>query len=449
MRRVRSKLVRLIALGVVLLCLRGYATWGASAAPEFTLPVAVPIVADDRGASQAIRFLEGRVREDPENFHAYNKLAGAYLQRLRDTGNVQFLELTFRAARASLASVPAEQNVGGLAALAQAEHAAHDFAAARDHALQLVQLDPAKSYPYELLGDALLEVGDYERATEAFSRMEALSGGFGTQTRLARLAVLEGDTETAQRRFFRALALALDAPAPSRETVAWVRWQFGETSFAVGDYATAERHYRDALTTFPGYHNALVALGRVRAARGDLAGAVEAYEEAVLRLPDPAFVAALGDLYALAGREDDATRQYALVEQIARLGALNGSLYDRQLALFYADHDLHADQAYAMALAEFQVRRDVYGADAAAWTALKAGRVAEARASISEALRLGTRDARLLYHAGMIARADGDDASARDYLRDALSLNPKFDPLHAAVAQRALDELTSAASDPR
>ena len=443
MSRVNNKLVRLAAFGLALLCLKAYAGWGTSvAAPSFALPPAAPIAADERGAAHAMRFLEGRIREDPENFRVYNRLAGAYLQRMRETGNVQYLELASRAARGSLASVPADQNVGGLAALAQTEYAAHNFAAARDHAMQLVPLDPTKSYPYELLGDALLELGDYERAPEAFRQMEARSSGFGTQTRLGRLALLGGDTETAQQRLFKAVALALNAPAPSREAVAWVRWQFGETAFAIGEYATAEQHYRDALTTFPGYHNALAALGRARAARGDLTGAIDAYEDVVLRLPDPAFVATLGDLYALAGRGDDAAHQYALVEQIARLNALNGTLYNRQLALFYADHDLNADAAYAAALAEYGVRQDIYGADALAWTALKAGRIEEARAASEDALRLGTRDARLLYHAGMIARAGGDEDAARDYLRRALALNPKFDPLQATIAERTLAELT-------
>ena len=84
------------------------------------------------------------------------------------------------------------------------------------------------------------------------------------------------------------------------------------------------------------------------------------------------------------------------------------------------------------------MRRDIYGADALAWTALKAGKVEEARAAIKEALRLGTKDARLFYHAGMIARAAGDAAAARDYLERALALNPQFDPLQARIARAAL-----------
>ncbi len=151
------------------------------------------------------------------------------------------------------------------------------------------------------------------------------------------------------------------------------------------------------------------------------------------------FVAALGDLYQLAGREKESAAQTALVEKIGHLSAANGALYNRQLALFYADHDIKADEAYANAVKEYEVRRDIYGADALAWTALKAGRINEAQAAIKEALRLGTRDAKLFYHAGMIARAAGDRAAARDYLKRALALNPRFDPLQSEIALKALN----------
>ena len=412
----------------------------ASLAASATLPAAAPLEVGDKANESAIRFLEERVKRDPDDFSAHNKLAGYYHLRLRETGDLSYLGLAARAARASLASVPEARNAGGLAALTQSEFAAHDFAAARDHAMQLALLDPGKSYPYGMLGDALLELGDYEKAADAYRQMERRGGGISesTETRQARLAQLRGDSAGAKHHFTRALVLALDLPLPPRETVAWCRWQLGETAFAAGDYETAERHYRDALVTFPDYYRALASMGRVRAARGDLAGAIKQYEQAVRRLPDPAFVAALGDLYQLAGREKDAAGQYALVVQIGRLNAVNGALYNRQLALFYADHDMKAEAAYASAAKEYETRRDIHGADALAWTALKAGKLSEAQAAMKDALRLGTRDAKLFYHAGMIARAAGDDAAARDYLRRALALNPQFDPLQAVIARKAL-----------
>ncbi len=225
--------------------------------------------------------------------------------------------------------------------------------------------------------------------------------------------------------------------------MAWIRWQLGEVAFSPGDYPKAERHYRDALITFPNYYRALASLGRVLAARGDLPGAIEQYERVIRILPDPTSVAALGDLYTLSGRDKEATAQYELVEHIARLSAINGVMYNRQLALFYADHDLKAADAYANAGKEYAVRRDIYGADAVAWTALKAGKLDEADAMIKAALRLGTRDAKLFYHAGMIALASGDSSAARDYLKRAIKLNPEFDPLQAANARKALDSLNN------
>ena len=387
-----------------------------------------------------IRFLEERVKRDPEDFSALNKLAGSYLQRARENGSADYIELAARAARRSLDSVPEARNTGGLAALAGAEFASHEFAAARDHALELTRLDPGKSYPFGMLGDAQLELGDYDEAARAFRQMERAGGiSHGSETRRSRLAFLNGDPAAATRHLTNALALVLDLPVPPRETVAWYRWQLGELAFAAGDYSTAERHYNDALVTFPDYFRAVAGLGRVRAANGDIAGAIEHYETVVNRLPDPVFVATLGDFYKLAGREQDANKQYQTVEAIARLDLKRGALYNRQLALFYADHDMKPEEAYESALKEYETRRDIYGADALGWTAFKSGRIKEAQAAIKEALRLGTQDARLLYHAGLIARAAGDESAARNYLQQALKLNPQFDSLQASLARKALE----------
>lgn len=404
------------------------------------------VVAPSRGDDStmvAVRFLEDRVKGDPDDIVALNKLSVYYLQLQRRTGAVEYLRLALHAARASLTVLPADQNLGGLRALAQAEYEAHDFTSARDSSRELIEYEPKNPFGYQVRGDALLELGDYDQATKAYARLAELDGGsVATETRLAHLAVLRGDSATAQRRYSVALTQAKTALVPNAETISWCHWQLGETAFAIGDYATAERHYRDALTTFPDYFRALAALGRVRAAQGDLAGAIEQYEHAVRIIPDPQFVAALGDLYKLVKRDKDAAVQYSLVEKIGRLDELNGALYNRQLALFYADHDMKPEEAYASALREYAIRQDIYGADALAWTALKAGKIAEAQSAIKEALRLGTKDARLFYHAGMIGQAavDKDTSGVRDYLKRALALNPQFDPLQASIARKALEQ---------
>ena len=401
----------------------------------------VPGASDVAAASRArIAFLEARIRRDPSDSDVYTKLAGLYLERLRATGALSDLNLAVRAARRSLAIVPAVRNADGLTALAMAEFASHEFGPARDHARQLMELDGTAA-PYALLGDALAELGDYAQASRVYQQMWRHSGSDdeNVATRFARLAQLRGDNAAATRSFKAALALELGRGAPSLERIAWFHWQLGDTAFFTGDVRTAEMDYNDALAAYPGYFRVLASLGRLKAAGGDFERAIALYGAAVRALPDPTFVAELGDVYGLSGDRKNAEAQYALVEFIGHLSRLNGVMYNRQLAMFYADHDFKTNEAYRDAKREYAVRRDILGADALAWTALKAGKLAEARAAMKAALRLGTQDPRLFYHAGMIARASGQRALSKTYLRRALALNPHFDPLQAVRAREALD----------
>ena len=69
-----------------------------------------------------------------------------------------------------------------------------------------------------------------------------------------------------------------------------------------------------------------------------------------------------------------AQTQYGTVEVIATLAEINQQVYNRQLATYYADHDLKVDEALRLTTAELSVRKDVYGYDAQAWALYKNGR---------------------------------------------------------------------------
>ena len=144
---------------------------------------------------------------------------------------MNYLELASRAARASLAAIPAEENKSGLATLAQAEYASHEFGPARDHALQLSRLDPGKSYPYLILSDALLELGDYNAAAIAIAKMEQLGGSdSNSEPRLARYALLRGKHGGCRHAKVQLGHGCSDSRAP-RENGCVVRWKMGETDF--------------------------------------------------------------------------------------------------------------------------------------------------------------------------------------------------------------------------
>jgi hypothetical protein len=66
----------------------------------------------------------------------------------------------------------------------------------------------------------------------------------------------------------------------------------------------------------------------------------------------------------------------------------------------------------------------------------------EARKRSEEALRLGSRDPLLRYHAGAIAAALGDVKNARMNLDLALTTDPGFSATGAAEARRILAALS-------
>src|SRR5437588_4764407 len=159
MSRDTSSVISLVGVALALLLNACGPSTNASSREAAVAPVA-PELSEAQVNAQTLRFLEDKVRKDPEDFIAQNKLAAYYLQQVRETSDVMYLKLAARAARASFATLPPEHNIGGLAALAQVELTSHEFDSARGHALRLIEMEPEKSYAYQLLGDALVELGD-------------------------------------------------------------------------------------------------------------------------------------------------------------------------------------------------------------------------------------------------------------------------------------------------
>jgi tetratricopeptide (TPR) repeat protein len=196
------------------------------------------------------------------------------------------------------------------------------------------------------------------------------------------------------------------------------------------------------LKAYPDYHRALAGLAKVSAAEGHLNDAIGLYQKAMGIIPLPVYAAALGDVYASAGKPAEAKKQYGLVEYIGRLNSFNRIVYNRELSTYYADHDIHPAEALELARREFEVRHDIYTWDTLAWALYRNNRQEEAAAAMKEALRLDTRDSLLFFHAGMIYERLGDNERAVDYLHRAIALNPQFHLLFADVARATVRKLS-------
>jgi tetratricopeptide (TPR) repeat protein len=387
-----------------------------------------------------IAYYQQLLRRNPGNAKALYGLGDALIRKARETGDPGYFNRAEEALQRSLQIAP--KNAGAMRHLAYVFYSRHEFAAAADHARKAINMNPTDGDSYGVLGDALLEVGEYGRAEEAYKKMMALEENLYSYSRLAGLKSMRGDSAGAIVDLERAIAAGKAAKQPA-ESIAWAEWQLGNDHFSLGKLEKAEAFYRQSLTTYPNYYRALAGIAQVRAAQKRFDEAIDLYRKAVAILPMPEYIAALGDVYSKIEKSDEARKQYELVEYIGKLNALNKALYNRELAYFYADHDIKPKEALELAQRELDYRRDIYAYDVVAWNLYKNGKAEEAREAINNALRLGTKDAKLFYHAGMIYHRLGDKPNAQKYLRRALETNPYFHILLADEAARTLKALES------
>jgi tetratricopeptide (TPR) repeat protein len=142
------------------------------------------------------------------------------------------------------------------------------------------------------------------------------------------------------------------------ENKAWCIAQMALLDFAQGAYVPAEQLLTEALKETPNNYHLLAAMGKVKAALKDFPAAVEYYKRAQAIVPQHEVVVALGDLYTIAGRTDDANRQYALVDVLRKLNKANGVIGDLQMAQFLADHDRDLDGGSAAGRSRVQDSSD-------------------------------------------------------------------------------------------
>jgi len=384
-----------------------------------------------------IAFYQARVAQDPFAAADRARLAGLYAQRARETGEYEDYLRAEREARGSLAA-RAERNAAARVALANALMSQHRFAEARAQADTLFAMEPDRPSYRSLLGELQMETGDYDGARATFGSLLSSSANLGVAPRLARWLELTGRTGEARLLLVRA---AHDAEARGdlpREQVAWFHLRVGDLELRNGRLREAADAFRAGLRAHPEDYRLLGEMARLAAARGESAAALELGGRAIAQVLDPATLAVMSDA-ALASGDSAKAGEYARVMEVS-VRRQTGSLH-RGWGLFLLDRGLRVDQVAAQAGADLRARRDIYGYDLLAWARHRQGRDDEAWANIQQALRLGTRDAQLFYHAGMIAHARHDTAATRRYLSGALEVNPTFNRVQAAEARDVLRSL--------
>lgn len=404
---------------------RSLQTAEASAAPRFS---------EAEVLEMDIGFYRSRVARDSLSARDFAELSRLHLQRARAGGGDGDLRRAETYARRSL-RLRAGRNQEAFQVLASSLMGQHRFVEARSVAERLVALDSAYRPARAMLGEIQLELGAYDEARRTFGMLFTLRGDLTVAPRYARWEELRGRPAEARRLLGAARDEASRRHGMPAAHLAWFHWRLGDLALRQGRVREAEQELEAGLAVMPDDHRLLDALARAAAARGRWSEAIEYAERAIARTLDPATLGVLYQLYTATGDSAKAEEYYRAMS-VTVLGQPN--TFHRLWGHYLLDRGREVPEVLQRAEREIAVRRDVYGWDLLAWALYKSGRPSEAREKMRHALALGTRDATLHYHAGMIEAALGRRADARRHLETALEINPHWDPFQPAEAKLVL-----------
>ncbi len=295
-------------------------------------------------------------------------------------------------------------------------HNMHRFREGEALARQLVA-QRGLSFDYGLLGDVLMEQGKVAEAVEAYEHMMHQKPSPQAYIRAAHVRWLTGDLAGALK-LMRMAAGGFRDP----EAAAWTQVRLASYERQAGHAQKASNRVAAVLALRPEYAPALLARGHLLLAEGENDQAIGPLTRAVQLNPLPEYQWLLIEALYAAGRADEAG---AIEQELMQRGVVNDR---RTFALYLATTGRDTKTAVRLAEEELEVRADVFTLDTLAWALRAAGKHQEARAFSVRALVEGTQDARLFYHAGVIAALVGQHEEASRWFAKATAMQQMLLP---------------------
>jgi tetratricopeptide (TPR) repeat protein len=386
--------------------------------------------------SKIISTYEAEVRNTPDSFLLLRLLAGQYLKRFRERADVEDLLRAEQASRQAL-SLQNHRDLSSSMILASTLLSQHRFQPALQVITEAQKFAPDNPDLTALSASIQMELGHYKTTEHLLKSFTQAGETSGHNAIRARYLELTGDLATARELLKSAMDQMDTFYSNSAETRAWFHVRSGDLAFAAGELPLSEQRYQEALNLFPQDTAALTGLSRLYAAQHRWKEALDAANHGIEWVPLLETLAYKADAQRALGDADGVVETEGLMEVVAHLSKVQG-IYDRALAVYYVDHGIHLPEALEIARREVLVRDDIYAEDTLAWAAAANHHWKEAQQAVQQATRLGTQDALIQFHAGMIAKECGDRPTAILHLTQALKLNPQFHHRYADEARQVL-----------
>jgi tetratricopeptide (TPR) repeat protein len=374
--------------------------------------------------------LQAKVKTTREAEPTIVQLGWAFVAKARvtsDPGFYKLAELCAQAADSEVADDPDAMLLRGHIA-----HALHRFSEAEAIGRKLTSERRPRWESFALQGDGLMEQGKLGEAIEAYQRMIDIRPCLQTYARVAHIRWLKGDLEGAAE----LMTVAVEESSErDPEPAAWAYTRLGTYQLQAGNSADAARSLKRATDFLPDYPGALLIRAKLLVSNNKCADALPILERAIQQSPLPEYQWMLADTAQIAGEKELAAKTEGAIR-------MRGKSEDpRSFSLFLASRHENSQLALALAQDELKKRRDVFTYDAVAWAALANGDAVQAQKNIEHALSEGTVDARLFYHAGQIALANGEKKIAAEWFVRAVPLKQMLLPSEQADLRAQLKRL--------
>jgi tetratricopeptide (TPR) repeat protein len=384
--------VRVFALGAV--GLAGALTIASFAAPNRAAAAAKTYV--PRDASAVVARVPARdprevaeraaLSASPDRVELAVELAHADIQRARSLQDPRYLGR----AQATLGRwwKLAEPPPDVLLLRATIEQSLHDFGAARTDLDHLIALRPDDAQAQLTRAVVATVTADYPAARASCAAIARTTPPVVAAACQAPLDALAGHADEA----YRSLAAALAGSRPDPAVRGWALSTLAELAIQRGDEATAADHLNEALELDPDDAYARAALADVMLERGDAPG-VSALLAGYEQIDNLLVRRAIAE-HRAHGPEAAALAQ-RMHERIAAAAERGDRVHMREEAMFVLAVDGDARRALALALANWNVQKELADARLLAAAAVAAGDRGAAAPVVEWAARTGVHDARL------------------------------------------------------
>lgn len=395
-------------------------SWFLAPSLAATLCVAAePAAQSPSGADANARIAYYRKRiHGPGRYPAHARLGLAYAQKARETGKGSHYQDALRHLRQSLEY---QRNFEALWGMAVVLSEQHRFREALGYAEEAVAAMPANLEAQGALFDIRLALGDVSAAETICDLMLKTGPGFHACARLAALRQYRGDYSGAAAAMIQARDW-VSTNAASQAACAWAEVRLGSLFVAQCQTNEALAAYERALQLAPGYFFAVEHLAEWHAAQENWSEAGRLFRDLMKTRSEPQYRLALAEVLRHQGKPKPARREeersLAELRRSVRAGAQDAL---RPLALLLLEREDALAEGLRWAERDWQLRPDALAADTLAWAHWRNGQSEEAIELSRLALQSGTKEPRVLLHAGLIRSRSGSVAEGQALARAALA----------------------------